>query len=533
MMSDLPRENGSGSNSSAETPLGHEAANNPPSAEAAPASVSPERPAEPDGSLDREVEAALGSMDPGDLAELCGDVPIPGSTSGPTMEEIAPGTKMVGTVCGVGGDDVFLEFGSKSQAVVPRQQFEPDEQPKVGQRLQVVVERFDRDSNLLIVNREGAILRASWDTLKVGSLLKGRVSGLIKGGLEVNLNGIRGFMPASQADFSPMKDISVLLNEVLEVQVMEVNHRAKNLIVSRRKVLERNLREQREQVLAELKVGQLRKGVVGNITDFGAFVNLGGVDGLIHKSDLSYTMVEQVSDVLKPGDEVEVQVLKIDKDRNRISLGLKQTKPDPWEGVEERFPAGTALKARVIRLANFGAFAELEPGVEALIPISEMGWSRIRSAADVVSVGDMVDCAVMRVEAPRRRIALSMKQAQEDPWAGVLETFEEKSIVQGKVMRITDFGVFVQLAPGVEGLVHISELSDQRVRSCSDVVKVGEEISTRVLGVDKENRRISLSVRQVAAMAEDAEQANVDEPAKPPKKRKRDLRGGLSSHFDW
>jgi len=202
-------------------------------------------------------------------------------------------------------------------------------------------------------------------------------------------------------------------------------------------------------------------------------------------------------------------------------------------GVEERFPAGTALKARVIRLANFGAFAELEPGVEALIPISEMGWSRIRSAADVVSVGDIVDCAVMRVEVPRRRIALSMKQAQEDPWAGVLESFEEKSVVQGKVMRITDFGVFVQLTPGVEGLVHISELSDQRVRSCNDVVKVGEEISTRVLGVDTENRRISLSVRQVAAMAEDTEPAAVDEVAKPPKKRKRALRGGLSSHFDW
>ncbi len=472
-------------------------------------------------------------MDPGDLAELCGDVPMPGATTGAAMEEIAAGTKMVGTVCGVGGDDIFLEFGSKSQAVLPTLQFEKDERPEVGQRVQVVVERFDAESNLLVVNREGAILRASWDTMKVGTLLRGRVSGLIKGGLEVNLNGIRGFMPASQADFSPMKDISVLLNEVLEVQVMEVNQRAKNLIVSRRKVLERNLRAQREQVLAELAVGQLRKGIVGNITDFGAFVNLGGVDGLIHKSDLSYTVVEQVSDVIKPGDEVEVQVLKIDKDRNRISLGLKQTKPDPWIGVEDRFPAGTALKARVIRLANFGAFAELEPGVEALIPISEMGWSRIRSASDAVSVGDIVDCSVMRVEAPRRRIALSMKQAQEDPWSGVLETFEEKSIVQGTVMRIADFGVFVQIAPGVEGLVHISELSDQRVRSCNDVVKVGEEISLRVLGVDKENRRISLSIRQVAGMAEDAEALAVEEPSKKPKKRKRDLRGGLSSHFDW
>jgi small subunit ribosomal protein S1 len=484
--------------------------------------------------VEREVNEAMASMDPSDLTELCGEMPDDGAMDVTTSDDVEPGSDMIGTVVGLSDDEVFLEFGAKLQGALPRNQFGKKEVIEIGRRVDVVVDRFDNDAGLLLVNRKGALQRATWTNLTVGMIVEGRVTGVIKGGLEVNVNGIRAFMPASHADMAPMKDISLLLNSTARCEVIELDRRNKNVLVSRRKFMEREQAEQREKLLDELQVGQHRHGVVGNITDFGAFVDLGGVDGLIHIRDLSWGTVEKVSDVLKPGQEVDVEVLRIDAKRERISLGLKQVQPDPWLGIEERCPVGTALKARVIRLADFGAFAEIEPGVEGLVPISEMGWSRVKRASDAVSVGSMIDTVVIRLEPSKRRIALSMKQAQPDPWADVLETFAENSLVHGKVTRLADFGAFVQLAPGVEGLIHISELSDQRVRACSDVVQVAQDVDARVLGVDKENRRIALSLK--AAREETASAAGSSSPAeapKRPKKRKKPLRGGLTSHFDW
>jgi len=487
--------------------------------------------------IEREVSQAFASMDSADLAELRGDVPARSHVNQtPTSaDSISRGTKLEGTVVAVADDDIFLEFGPKAQGIVPRAQFNDGDLPKVGQRLTVVADRFDSEASLLHTHREGAVRRADWDTLEKGAVLVGRVTGLIKGGLEVNVNGLRAFMPGSHADLHPLKDISVLLNDVIRCEVLDVDAKAKNLIVSRRKFMEREQKEQAKTLLAELEVGQIRHGVVGNIAEFGAFVNLGGVDGLVHIRDLSWGMVEKVTDVLTPGQEVDVQVLKIDTKRKRISLGLKQALPDPWKDAENRFPAGTKVKARVLRLADFGAFAEIEAGIEGLIPISEMAWGRVRRAADVVNVGDVVDAAVIRIEPEKRRIALSIKQCAVDPWAEVLQSYTPKSVVKGKVTRIADFGVFIELAPGVEGMAHISELSDQRVRACGDVVSVGQEIEARVLDVDKENRRIALSLKPAHAPAAEGvtAEAAAPEAAKPAKKRKKNLRGGLASHFKW
>lgn len=471
----------------------------------------------------------MAAMDSADLAELSG-TDVPGAI--PTDDIPADGSELTGTVVGVSEDEVFLEFDAKSQGVLPRSQFGKKEVVEPGRRVDVAVERYDAEANLLFLNRKGAIQRATWNNLSRGNVVEGRVTGVIKGGLEVNLHGIRAFMPASQVDTTPMKDISVLLNEVVRCEVIDLDRRAKNVVLSRRKIIVQEQAETREKLKSELEAGQVRKGVVGNITEFGAFVDLGGIEGLIHISDLSWGTVEKVTDVLSPGQDVEVRVLKIDAKRERISLGLKQARPDPWAIVPERYPLGTALTVRIVRTVDFGAFAELEPGVEGLIPISEMSWTRVHSASSVASVGDVVDAIVIRIEPEKHRLALSMKQAQPDPWAGVLETFSEQSLVTGRVTRLADFGVFVELAPGIEGLVHISELSDRRVRSCSEVVKIGEEIESRVLGVDKENRRISLSVKQVQAPAKGTDLAS-PEPAKPKKKRKKPLRGGLTSHFDW
>jgi small subunit ribosomal protein S1 len=474
--------------------------------------------------IEREAAEAMAAMDPDDLAEITGGVGIVESDS------IEPGTELTGTVVGVSGDEVFLEFGVKAQGVVPRSQFGKKEMLCSSRRVDVVVERYDRDSGLLVVSRKGALQRATWQNLSLGMVVEGRITGLNKGGLEVDLKGIRAFMPASQVDVVPgMKDISTLLGKTVRCEVIELDRRGKNVLLSRRKVIETELAKKREELKADLAVGQVRKGVVGNITEFGAFVDLGGIEGLVHIRDLSWGTVEKVSDVLSPGQEIEVSVLKIDLKRDRISLGLKQTQPDPWADVPERYPVGTQLKARILRVASFGAFAELEKGVEGLIPLSEMDWVRVNRPANLVSANDIVDVAVIRVEPEKRRLALSMKQAKPDPWEEVLESFSERDVVKGRVTRVVDFGAFVELSPGVEGLVHISELAEGRVKTCREVVTDGQEVEVRVLGIDKGNRRISLSIKAVTTPAETVP----EEAPKKPKKRKKPLRGGLASHFEW
>lgn len=474
--------------------------------------------------IDREVADAMASMAPGDLAELSGEVSSEESKT-------EPGTELIGTVVAISDEDIFLQFGVKTQGVMPRSQFGKKEPIEVGRRVDVVIDRFDQEADLLIVSRKGALQRATWTNLSKGMVIEGRVTGVIKGGLEVNVNGIRAFMPGSQASLEPMKDISILLNQVVQCEVVELDRRAKNVIISRRKLLERERQEKRNELKNELEVGQTRKGTVRRITDFGAFVDIGGMDGLLHIRDLSWGTVDKVSDVIQLNQEIDVIILKIEPKRDRISLGYKQIQPDPWSKVEEHFQVGTTLKARIVRIADFGVFAELEPGVEGLIPISEMSWAHIKNAATVVTVGDMVDIVVIRLEPQKRRVALSMKQAQEDPWSNVLESFTENSIIKGKVTRITAFGAFVELVAGVEGLIHISEMSDKRIKSCSEVVQEGQEVEARVLGVDQDNRRISLSIKAVHETAEGVEP--VAEERTKPKKRKKPLRGGLSSHFEW
>lgn len=473
--------------------------------------------------IDREVADAMASMAPDDLAELSGKVSSESKTE--------PGTELIGTVVAISDEDIFLQFGVKTQGVMPRSQFGKKEPIEVGRRVDVVIDRFDQEADLLIVSRKGALQRATWTNLTKGMIIEGRVIGVIKGGLEVNVNGIRAFMPGSHASLEPMKDVSILLNQVVQCEVVELDRRAKNVIISRRKLLERERKEKRNELKNELAVGQTRKGKVRRITDFGAFVDIGGLDGLLHIRDLSWGTVEKVSDVIQVNQEIDVVILKLEPDRDRISLGFKQIQPDPWSKVEEHFQVGITLKARIVRIADFGAFAELEPGVEGLIPISEMSWAHIKNPATVVTVGDMVDVVVIRLEPQKRRVALSMKQAQEDPWSSVLESFTEKSIIKGKVTRITAFGAFVELVAGVEGLIHISEMSDKRIKSCSEVVQAGQEVEARVLGVDQDNRRISLSIKAVHESAETTEPITAEKVK--PKKRKKPLRGGLASHFDW
>jgi small subunit ribosomal protein S1 len=483
------------------------------------------RPSLIDAELEREIAEAMNSMSSSEMELLTGQAHGGG---GRDQEGV-----LTGRIVGVHGDDVFIDVGGRAEGICPLEQF--DSVPQVGGTVEVTIERIDPETGTQILSRKGAILAASWASLRRGAIVEGRVTGMNKGGLELDLNGIRAFMPASQCDVHRMRDVSVLIGERLVCEVTEVDRRDENVLVSRRRLQEREIAESRDRLMTELAEGQIRTGIVGNVTDFGAFVDLGGVDGLIHISNLSHAHVEKTGDVVQPGQRVEVKVLKINRETGKIALGLKQAQADPWATVLEKYPVGTHLHARVIRMADFGAFVEIEPGVDALIPISEMSWiKRVRHPSEILSEGQVVSASVLKVDVEKRRISLSLKQLETDPWAGVDAEFPANSVVLGRVARTTDFGAFVELRAGVEGLVHISEMSDSHVRRASDVAKPGDEVKVKILGVDMEARKISLSMKQASeAYAGAPGESGGVADAKKDKKRKKPLRGGLSTDNGW
>ncbi|MEM8739152.1 MAG: S1 RNA-binding domain-containing protein [Planctomycetota bacterium] len=406
-----------------------------------------------------------------------------------------------GRISAIRGEDVFIDItgglsteGAKLQGVLPLVQFERS--PRLGSIMDFVVDTVDQAQGLVFLSREGAISLATWDQLVRGSVVEARVTKSNKGGLELEMVGsIRAFMPASQIDLYHVDDLEQFVGQKLEAVVQEIDRKAKKVLLSRRTHLENVKVKNREKVLAELEVGQEREGTVSSVVDFGCFVDLGGVDGLVHVTDLAHGHVNKPSDLVKAGDKVKVKVLKIDPEKHRIALGMKQVQPDPWEGIAEKYRPGEQISARVTRTANFGAFIEVEPGVEGLLPMSEMSWKRIHKAEEVVNVGDVVQVAILNVEPQKHRLTLSLKAAKGDPWVGASHKYAKDSMVTGTVTGTTDFGAFVELEQGVEGLVHISELDNKRVGQVTDVVKVGDTKEFRVKEIDEDKRKISLSLR--------------------------------------
>ena len=362
-----------------------------------------------------------------------------------------------------------------------------------------------------------------------------------KGGLELEMTGgIRAFMPASQIDLHPVGELEPFVGQKLEASVQEIDRRSKRVLLSRRQHLQNQREAKREKTMAELEEGQVRDGVVSNVTDFGAFVDLGGVDGLVHVSDMSYGHINKPSEVVQNGQQVRVKVLKIEPDKGRIALGLKQIEPDPWESIQARLQPGTQVTGRVVKTLDFGAFIELEQGVEGLLPIGEISWQRIGRVEEVVKAGDQIRVKVLQVEPGRRRMTLSLKQAGEggtDPWVGVERKYSRDQSVEGTVLTTTDFGAFIELEPGVEGLVHISELADRRVDRVEDVVKSGDVKMFRILEVNEDERRVRLSMREPreaaaergerGARGEGKGRTPQAEPPRPARKRPSNLRGGM------
>ena len=472
-----------------------------------------------DEELQRELDEALGGMSMEEILQA-DEAPA---------EPVERGVRR-GTVAAIHGEDVFVDMGGKSQGVVPFEQFADEEAPpKAGDVIEVTIEGYDRRDGLLLLSRRGAARAATWENLDEGQVVEGRVTGHNKGGLELTVNGIRAFMPISQIEMFRVEDISGYVNQRLRCQVMEVDRSEQNVIVSRRALLEAEAAEAKEKLLESLEEGQTVVGVVRSILPYGAFVDIGGVDGLLHVSDMSYTRVEDPSHIVHEGQQIEVKVLKFDREERKISLGLKQTMPDPWADAEVKWPADSVVGGRVTRLADFGAFVELEAGVEGLIPISELSFGRrIGHPREIVREGDVVKVRVLNVSTEQRRIGLSLRRVGDDPWTGASVRWPANSVVEGIVTRIADFGAFVELTPGVEGLIHISELSHSHVRAVSNVVREGNTVQARVLNVDEDKRRISLSIKQLGySTTENGSAAEESEPARPQQKRKKPLKGGL------
>ncbi len=451
-----------------------------------------------DDALEKEVNEALGDLSVMDLLNEEGAPAAddPASHRGPRDLSGEP-TMTRGTIVAVHDDDVFVDVGGKSQGIIPLAQFK--EQPRIGQQMAFVIEGLLGDEGLLKLSREGAVAKATWDTLERGMVIEARVTGSNTGGLELKVAGQRAFMPASQIDLQHVDNLNEYLNQKLKCEVLELDRRGKRIVLSRRAVIEAEQREAKKKLIEELEVGQMRDGTVRSIQKYGAFVDLGGIDGLVHVSDMSYGHVDDPAQVVKVGDTVRVKVLKVDLENDRISLGLKQAAPDPWQNVEQKYPPRTQVSGRVTRLANFGAFVELEEGIEGLIPMSEMAWGRVNNAAQILQQGQAVHVMVLDVDAQRRRVSLSLRQMQDDPWTGVDGRYEPDAEVTGTVTRTAPFGAFVQLEDGVEGLIHISELADRHVATVEDVVKQGQQVKARVLSVDPDQRRISLSIRVMTA----------------------------------
>lgn len=472
--------------------------------------------------FDSSVDAELGDLS---LDALYGfDKPQPPAGNKP-VDNKGPRRGRIMTV-DAKNDEVFVDFGGKSQGVAAYSQF--DTEPKVGDEMEFHVERYDAAEGLLILNRKGAAQsNVSWENLEVGQVVEGQVTGSNKGGLELQIKNMRAFMPAGQVDLYYNADLTTFIGQKLKAEVTQFDAGAKNLVVSRRNLLEKEKEEAKQQMLKEIEVGQVRRGVVRSVMDFGAFVDLGGLDGLLHVSEMTYRRGVKATDLIKIGDVVDVKIVKFDTATNKMSLSLKQTMTDPWASVGERYGIGTQVTGRVSKVENFGAFIEVEEGLEGLLPVSEISYTRVKHPSDVVKEGDTLRLVVLSVDPTARKISFSLKQAGPDPWKTAAERYPADLIISGTVTRLVDFGAFVEIEPGLEGLIHISELADHRVKQAGDVVKIGQTVNVRVLEVDPKGRRISLSLKRADEPVEVQAAAATADPKKA--KRKGPLKGGL----DW
>ncbi len=420
-----------------------------------------------------------------------------------TLGDVAEGQIVQATVLRKTENTVVLDVGFKSEGAVDLDEFRDPDELEPGTEVEVLLEQLEDEEGRVVLSKKKADFLRVWEQLKEAyekeEPVPGSIKHSIKGGAMVDLMGVDAFLPGSQIALRRVRDIDALAGNEYKFKILKLNKRRRNIVVSRRVLLEEEREEQKKELKKELEVGQVRSGTVKNITDFGAFIDLGGMDGLLHITDMSWGRVGDPTEVCDIGDEIEVEVLDIDWERERISLGLKQLQAHPWKDVGEKYPVGSRVKGKVVSITNYGAFVELEKGVEGLVHISEMSWTRnIRHPSQLVSIGEIIECVVLRVDEEDQKISLGMKQTGEDPWLSLPAKYPPGTKIEGVVRNLTSFGAFVEVEPGIDGLVHISDMSwTRRVQHPSEVVRKGEEIEVVVLNIDPEKKRISLGLKQV------------------------------------
>ena len=421
-----------------------------------------------------------------------------------SLKDLEEGEIVRGRVLKIDDKEVTVDVGFKSEGVIPVEEFPDLEGVKVGDEIEVFLEKTENQDGLVVLSKQRADFVKVWDRVKTaadnGELVEGKLMRKIKGGVVVDLYGVEAFLPGSQIALRQVQNVDSLIGQLMEFKIIKLNKRRRNIVVSRRSVLEEHRAKQKNEIIQELAKDQLREGVVKNITDFGAFVDLGGIDGLLHITDMSWGRVSHPSELVSIGDKVRVKVLSFDPEKERISLGMKQLTPYPWEDVDKRYQVGQRTKGKVVSITDYGAFVELEKGIEGLVHISEMSWTRhVRHPSKVVAIGDQIEAMILKIDKENEKISLGLKQIEPDPWLTLDDRFPIGTRLTGKVRNLTNFGAFVEIEEGIDGLVHISDMSwTRRVVHPSEVLKKGDKVDVVVLSIDKEARRISLGLKQVS-----------------------------------
>jgi small subunit ribosomal protein S1 len=413
------------------------------------------------------------------------------------------GEIITGTVLRISGDSVIVDVGFKSEGIVPVVEFLDRTAIEIGKKVDLLLEQVEDQDGQIVLSKIKADFIKVWDkvqkSLDSEVVVEGKVLRKVKGGLIIDLMGVDAFLPGSQIGLRPLETIDSLLGQSIPLKIIKINKKKRNIVVSRRVVLDADRDKQRAIILAEIDKGQVREGIAKNITDFGVFVDLGGLDGLLHITDMSWGRISHPSELVQIGQKIKVKILEYDREKSRVSLGLKQLTTHPWDNIETKFPVGTKLKGKIVSITDYGAFIELEKGVEGLIHISEMSWTRqVKHPSKIVSIGDEVEAVVLKIDKAEQKISLGLRQLGPDPWTSIEAKYPIGAKAVGKVRNITNFGIFVELEDGIDGLIHISDISwTKRIKHPGDVVKKGDDVNVVVTNIDKENHRISLGIKQL------------------------------------
>ena len=432
--------------------------------------------------------------------------------SGGVKSDFAEGTIIEGTIVEKRNDGALVDIGYKAEGFVPASEFSKWEDAKVGDKLDVFLEEIENENSMPGLSLQKACAIKSWNKITEeygeGSVVKGLMKHRVKGGVIVDIEGVEAFLPGSQIDIGPVRNIDDYVGKEYDIKILKINLERRNIVVSRRELLEESLRDRRASLLEEMKVGQIRKGTVKNITDFGAFIDLGGVDGLLHITDMSWGRISNPNEMLQLNQDIEVMILDIDYTKERVSLGYKQKSRNPWEDVNEKYPVGSTIKGKVVNIMPYGAFVEIEEGVEGLIHVSEMSWTkRISRASEVVSLGEEVEAVVLEINKENKKISLGLRQKERNPWEVLAEKYPVGSRITGKVRNMTSYGAFVEIENEIDGMIHVSDMSwTRKINNPSELLKSGDVVEAVILDINPEQQRISLGLKQ----AEEDPWSNID-----------------------